>query len=97
MIARVTRMKIQTDKIVELKKYFDEGVMPVLKEKEGFRNGYLLVDRKTGDCLTIGIWDNEKGILADEQPGHFQQRLNVVKEFCTAPPVREIYDVVSNY
>jgi quinol monooxygenase YgiN len=95
MIARVTRLQAKLDKLDEFKKYFDSDVLPVLKKKKGFRNGYLLADRKTGKCLSIGIWDDETGIQADEKAGGYQGRINDTQKYYTAPTVREIYEIVS--
>jgi hypothetical protein len=97
MFARVTRLQVNLDKIEKVKNYFDKGVLPEAKLQKGFRSGILLTNSKTGNCITIGFWDTEHDALADEQDGHFQERLNMAKEFFVAPPVRELYEVASKY
>lgn len=93
MIARVGRFQVNIDKLEEVKKAFEEGVIPTVKLQKGYRSGYLLTDRKTGKCISIALWDSEDDAIADEQSGHFQERVNMGKEFFTVPPVRELYEV----
>ena len=93
MIARVGRFQVNVDKLDEVKKAFKESVIPAAKSQKGYRSGYLLTDRKTGNCIGIALWDSEEDAIADEQSGHFQERVNMGKEFFTAPPVRELYEV----
>ena len=93
MIARVTRFQVNVDKLDETRKSFEESVIPAVKLQKGYRSGYLLTDRKTGKCLSIAFWDSEEDAIADEQSGHFQERVNMGKEFFTAPPIRELYEV----
>ena len=66
-----------------------------MKLQKGYRSGYLLTDRKTGKCISIAFWDSEEAAIADEQSGHYQQRRDIGKHLFTAPPVRELYEVVA--
>ena len=93
MIARVGRFQVNVDKLDEVKKAFKEGVIPAVKLQKGYRSGYLLTDHKTGNCISIALWDSEEDAIADEQSGHFQERVNMGKEFFIAPPIRELYEV----
>ena len=95
MIARVVRFQVNVDKLDEVKKSFEKDVFPAVKLQKGYRSGYLLTDRKTGNCISIAFWDTEHDVLVDEQSGHFQERVNMGKEFFVAPPVRELYEVAS--
>ena len=66
-----------------------------MKLQKGYRSGYLLADRKTGKCISIAFWDSEKDAIADEQSGHYQKRVDIGKNRHTAPPIRELYEVVA--
>ena len=87
------RFQVNVDKLDEVKKAFKEGVISAVKLQKGYRSGYLLTDRKTGNCISIALWDSEEDAIADEQSGHFQERVNMGKEFFIAPPVRKLYKV----
>ncbi len=95
MVARVTRFQANVDKLDEVKKNFEKDVFPAVKLQKGYRSGYLLIDRKTGNCISLAFWDTEYDVLADEQSGHFQERVKMGKKFFVAPPVRELYEVAS--
>jgi heme-degrading monooxygenase HmoA len=95
MVARVTRFQANVDKLDEVKKNFEKGVFPAVKLQKGYRSGYLLIDRKTGNCISLAFWDTEKDVLADEQSGRYKERVKMGKKFFVAPPVRELYEVAS--
>ena len=80
MIARVARFQANIDKLDEVKKSFEKGVFPAVRKQKGFRSGYLLTDSKTGTCISIAFWNTEQDALADEQSGHFQERVNMGKK-----------------
>lgn len=94
MIARVTRFQVNLDKLDETRKTIEESVIPAVKLQKGYRSSYLLIDRKTGKCITIALWDSEDDAIADEHSGHYQERVDKGKHLFTAPPVREGYEVV---
>jgi heme-degrading monooxygenase HmoA len=94
MIARVTSYQVSLDKLDEDVKAFRESVIPAAKLQKGYRSGYLLTDRKTGKCVSIGFWDSEEDAIADEKSGQYQRRVDIGKNHFMAPPVRELYEVV---
>ena len=93
MIARVTTWQTALDKLDEGIKSFKDNVIPAVKKQRGYKSGCLLVDRKTGKCMSIAYWDTEKNIIADEQSGAYQKRVDTGKNRWTVPPVRELYEV----
>ena len=93
MIARVTTWQTTLDKLDEGIKSFKEGVVPAVKLRKGFRSGYLLIDRKTGKCISIAFWDSKEDAIADEKSGHYQSRVDIGKSLYKVPPVRELYEV----
>jgi hypothetical protein len=97
VIARVATFQVNIDKLEEVKKNFDQGIAPDAQKRKGFRSGYLLFDRKTGKCVSIGFWDSEKDVLDDEGKGHYQGRVDMVKDLFLKPFNREIYEVSSQY
>ena len=67
--------------------------MPETKSEKGYRGAYLLTDRKTGKGVSIILWDSEEDAIADEPSGLYPKQVDRYKEFFTAPPVREGYEV----
>ena len=97
MIARVTTLRVKADKLDEVKKYYDDGIVPIVNQKKGFQGGYLFTDRNTGNCIAIGFWDTEEEAIADEKNTQFQDRISTITKFVVAKPVWQIYEVASKY
>ncbi len=93
MFARLTIVQVKSDKIDETIKIFEENVIPAAKSQKGYRGAYLLTDRKTGKGISMTLWDSEEKAVANEQSGYYQEQVSKFKEFFTAPPVREGYEV----
>ncbi len=93
MFARLTIVQMKTDKMDETIKIFEDSVVPAAKSQKGSRGAYLLTDRKTGKGISISLWDSEEDAIANEQSGYYQEQVGRFKDFFTAPPVQEGYDV----
>ena len=93
MFARLTIVQVNSDKLDECVKIFDESVIPAAKSQRGFCGGYLLTDRKTGKGISFTLWDSEEDAIANENSGYYQEQLSKFKDLFTAPPVREGYEV----
>jgi heme-degrading monooxygenase HmoA len=84
---------MKPDLIDETVKLFEDSVIPAAKSQKGFREAYLLSDSKSGKGVSITFWDSEEEAIANEQSGYYQDQVNKFKEYFTAPPVREGYEV----
>ena len=93
MFARLTIVQAKSDKLDETIKIFEEGVVPAAKSQKGFREAYLLTDRKTGKGVSITLWDSEEDAIANEQSGYYQEQISKFKDCFAAPPAREGYEV----
>jgi heme-degrading monooxygenase HmoA len=65
MYARVARYQIPQDRFGEVVAAFREPVER-LKEVEGNRGGYLLIDRDNCTALTLTLWENQAALEASE-------------------------------
>lgn len=93
MFARMTGVQVKVDKVDEVIKIFNEGVVPAAKTQKGYQGVYMLVDRKTGKGYAIALWDTEQNAIANEESGYYQEQVSRFKDLFTAPPVREGYEV----
>ncbi len=89
MFARFTTVQVNADKIDEVIKLYDESVVPGGKAQKGFCGIYLFTDRKTGNGVSVSLWESEEDAVANEQVGKFA-------EYFTAAPVQEGYEVSVN-
>jgi len=94
MFARLTIVQVKPDKIDETIKIYEESVVPAAKLQKGYRGVYLLTNpKKPGKGYSITLWDTEEDAIANEQSGYYQKQLAKFKDFFTAPPVQEGYEV----
>lgn len=94
MFVRLLRMKIDTDRIDEASKLFEETVVPLCRDQKGFQGAYYLADRETGNCLVMTLWGSKKNMMATEESRFFQEQLVKFMVFFKEPPVRETYEVI---
>ena len=94
MFARLTIVQINPEKTEEVRKIYEEGVIPAAKSQKGYCGAYLLSDGKTGKGISITLWDSEEDASANEQTGYYQEQVGRFKDFFTAPPVREGYEII---
>ena len=92
MFARVTSTQVREDKVDEAVKVTKDSVLPAAKSQKGFRGAYLLSQPK-GKAIMITLWETEEDAVANEQSGYYQEQVGKIKDFLTAPPVREGYEV----
>ena len=93
MFARLTIVQVTPDAIDETTKIYEESVVPAAKSQKGYRGIYLLTDSKTGKGISLSLWDSEQDAIANDQSGYYQEQVGKFKDFFTAPPAQEGYEV----
>jgi hypothetical protein len=73
MFARITTIEGKPEKVNEGVRNYREKVIPAIKKLPGFKNAYLLVDRKTGVNVSVVLWDTDKD-LQSSIPANLQLR-----------------------
>jgi heme-degrading monooxygenase HmoA len=81
------------DKLDESIKIYKDSIITAAKSQKGFQGAYLLTDRNTGKAISCTLWDSEDDAFANEQSGYYQEQLDKLKNFFTAAPIREGYEV----
>lgn len=72
-----------------------DDITAILREREGYRGAYVLVNRETGTQLTITLWDTGEamdGAIAILKPLR-EQRARELDD--TQPPSRDRFEVVA--
>ena len=91
--ARMTTSMMKLERFDEGGVLFRERVLPALKQMDGFKGVYELGDRKTGKSILITLWATQATMTAGESNGAYQQALALFKDFFTAPPTQQDYEV----
>ena len=63
MFARIARYEIDAEKVNETVESFREASTQLV-ELDGYKSGYMLVDRETGGFATLTVWDNRRSMEA---------------------------------
>ena len=91
--ARVTITQSNVEKFDEMVKLYKESVVPAAKAQKGYLGILLLTNRGTGKSISIAMWESEEDAIANEKSGYYQKQVDKFKDYFTAPPVREGYEV----
>ena len=67
MHARVTTIEGQPDRIDEAVGGIEAGVLPVLREQDGFKGFTVHADRSSGKVVGISYWESEQAMQASEE------------------------------
>jgi hypothetical protein len=91
MYSRVTQLEVDTLRVDvgEALATFEQDVVPLLREQEGYEGSYVLMNAE-GKALLITFWDTEAA--AQATPFYTEQIAQYVTLF-RAPPGRETYEV----
>ena len=94
MYARLTVIHVKEDRIDEAIKLYEESVVPEAKKQKGYQGAFLLTDRKTGDGISLTLWESEEDAGANEESLYYQEQLvKFIPLFKTLKPIREGYEV----
>jgi len=66
-----------------------------VKAQKGSRSIYLLVDRTTGNVVTVAFWDSKEDMMATEESGLTKEWVGKFNEYFIKPPAIERYEVVA--
>ena len=66
MFARVTRFEGEPEQLDAAIKLVNETIAPAAKRLQGFKTGYWLIDRATGNGLSVTMFENEAALHASE-------------------------------
>ena len=67
MFARVSSYTGASDEIDEAIRQVRESTLPKLKQLDGYKGAYLLVDRQNGKSLAVTLWESEEAMSASEE------------------------------
>ena len=94
MFARLLVIQLKVEQIDEASMLFEESVIPLAKDKKGYKGAYFLTDRNTGKCIIMTQWETEEDMLATEKSRFFQEQLVKFIGFFKSDPIREAYEIV---
>jgi heme-degrading monooxygenase HmoA len=93
MHARVSHLAGSPENVEQGVALFRNSVLPELKSLEGNRGAILLVDRASGEAMSVTLWDNEAAMQASEERAN-EMRRSASEDIGAADEARvELYEV----
>ena len=93
MYAQAVRIQIQPGKIDEAISIFRDSVAPAVREQNGFKSVYLLIDRETNKGIGLSLWETEADVAALATSGFYQEQTGKFATVFAGSPEREVYEV----
>lgn len=95
MHARVTAVTVKPENADEMTRIYQNEVVPVITSQKGSKAVYLLIDRATGEGISLTVWESEADGAAYESSGTYQAQVDKVRHFFTAAPSLKTYEVAA--
>jgi len=94
MFARLTFISIQTGKLENLRRIFNEEVVPVVKSQKGNLGIWLLEPTNENDeFVSLTEWVSKADADAYETSGTYRKLVDKIKDMYTSKPVLKTYNV----
>ena len=94
MWIRLIEVKIQPDKLDEIRKIYNEEIVPTVKTQKGNVDMFLMesMDRE-GEVISFTSWESQEDGDAYEGSGTYVEMVNKVKHTFANTPTLWSYDV----
>jgi heme-degrading monooxygenase HmoA len=86
MHARVTRSRVALEDVDEAVRIVASSIVPAAREQPGFRGYVHLVDRATGEGMSITLWATEEDMRAGETGQYYRAQIDKVRSLLAAAP-----------
>jgi heme-degrading monooxygenase HmoA len=92
MYARVVAAQAQLDKLDEAIEIY-QSMEATWQQQKGFQGANFLINRDSGNIISISTWATRVDLDATEASGWYQEQVTKFSKTWVAPPTREIYEV----
>src|SRR5580765_4932535 len=94
MFARLTFLSIQREKVEDLKRIYNEEVVPVVKSQKGNVGIWLLEPtNENDDFVSLTEWMSKADSEAYEASGTYRTLVDKLKDAYTSKPVLRTYNI----
>jgi quinol monooxygenase YgiN len=94
MYIRTINVRIQSDKIDEFRKIYDEQIVPAVKKQKGNIDIFLMESlEREGEVISFTSWESQEDGDAYERGGAYVQMFNKVKHTFAGTPTLWSYEV----
>ncbi len=92
MWVRVTSIRVNADKVAEMRKIYTEEIVPVVKQQQGNKGIYLLEPPVgEGEFLSCTAWETKEDSVA--YGGKYKGLVDKIRHCLTGEPTLKEYEV----
>lgn len=96
MYARETYLKIKPDKTNELRKVYQEEVIPEVKAQKGIVDVYLLEPtQKDNSFVSLTVWQDKSYADQYEKSGKYRELVHKFDELYTSEPILKQFNILT--
>ena len=95
MYARISTFERTGDQIDQGVQFVQGQVIPRLRQMDGFKEAYWLLDRQGGKMIAITLWESEEALQASEQAVADLRSQAVSTGLVGREPTVERYEVIA--
>jgi heme-degrading monooxygenase HmoA len=89
MFARVTHVQAKPGKLDDVIALYQDAVVPLLKQQQGFESTLLLSDPASGKGMSITLWHTDADRQAGDVNAQLHEQIIKVMPLLAAAPVAE--------
>ncbi len=93
MFARVSTFQGKPERLDDGVRFYKENVIPTTKKMTGFKEAFLMVDRKSGKTVGVTIWDTEQNLRASTAAADKLRAKGVQSIESSQRPMVEIFEI----
>ena len=93
MYARIVRASLTAETAQEAVTYFQDTILPALKQHAGFAFGYCFYAPADHHALMVSVWESEQARLSAETSGLLGQAVSHLSDFFAGKPTVAYYQV----
>jgi len=92
MIVRLTYFGFSPEKMEEVRKFYFEEAIPVVKAQKGYLDCKLFEPVNTSDdYISMTVWENQQDADAYQSSGTYKQLVDQVSKYFSKEPVLKVY------
>lgn len=88
MIVRLTSFNVSPEQSEEVKKIYNQEVVPELKKQQGHVNVMLLEPIESTEFISLTAWQNKADADAYESSGKYKELVGKIKGLIGAPVLK---------
>ena len=92
MIARLTYFGLNQKDIDEVKRIYNEDVLPIIRKQKGFLGAWILEPTQAKDqFISLTEWVSQSDAEAYETSGTYKQLVDKVRKYFVGDPSLKVY------